>query len=287
MTRMRLSRRVLIIVAVAALIGLAIIPIASGDQPRTTGTVNVTVASGGFPFVDVEVFLQGDPGGPQWGCTDANGMVSFTATAGEDLRTATGLAESRDARCRNVEFLRSDGTETYWEAYDDVVEGGSGFGDWTPFQVTVGGTIDILITPDAAADPMDVCAGRSVTLAGTAAADYIHGDGNRNVIDAGAGDDIVYGEGGDDIICGGEGDDTLLGDVGADYLIGEAGDDTLIGGPGWDWLVGGDDADTMMGQGGPDNYIGGNGGPDRGVRRGADKCWWTEQCPIYGGFISP
>ncbi|SPF79868.1 calcium-binding protein [Pseudoprimorskyibacter insulae] len=46
--------------------------------------------------------------------------------------------------------------------------------------------------------------------------DTIYGDGDSNLIDAGAGDDLIYGGGGDDTVIGGDGTDTFMFD---DYTI--------------------------------------------------------------------
>jgi uncharacterized delta-60 repeat protein len=78
------------------------------------------------------------------------------------------------------------------------------------------------------------CAGRKVTIVGTARRDVIRGTRGRDVIAALGGNDVVRGLGGDDVICGGAGRDRLLGGAGRDRLVGGAGRDRLIGGPGRD-----------------------------------------------------
>ncbi|MDE2404209.1 MAG: hypothetical protein KGM17_05780 [Sphingomonadales bacterium] len=114
----------------------------------------------------------------------------------------------------------------------------------------------------------------------------LHGDGNANLLDGGAGDDTLFGGLGADTLVGGSGSDTAsyaasasavtahldgtvgsggdaAGDVlsGVENLVGSAYGDTLYGdgnanmldgGAGNDTLVGGDGADTMIGGAGTD-----------------------------------
>ena len=67
-------------------------------------------------------------------------------------------------------------------------------------------------------------------IIGTAFADTISGDGNRNVLTGNAGGDVLYGGGGNDELIGGEGQDQMFGGDGDDMLIGGAGGDVLFGG---------------------------------------------------------
>jgi hypothetical protein len=113
--------------------------------------------------------------------------------------------------------------------------------------------------PPAAPAALRRCAGRTVTIVGTARADRIRGTGRRDVIAALGGDDVVRGLGGNDVVCGGAGRDTLLGGPGADLLRGEAGRDVLRGGPGPDRLLGGAAPDRLFGGLGRDVLLGGLG----------------------------
>lgn len=100
-------------------------------------------------------------------------------------------------------------------------------------------------------------------VVGTAATDYIFGDGNANRLSGYNGDDLIRGQGGSDqlygdrgrdvlfggdqgdALYGGDDDDMLYGDAGNDSLFGDAGNDYVIGGAGNDWLVGGAGRDTF------------------------------------------
>lgn len=73
---------------------------------------------------------------------------------------------------------------------------------------------------------------------GSAFADRITGNTQKN---------LLRGAGGDDDLRGGAGDDSLTGDGGNDRLSGDAGADTLRGGPGDDVLSGGTGADVISG----------------------------------------
>ena len=118
----------------------------------------------------------------------------------------------------------------------------------------------------------------AVSLLGTDAQDYLHGNDEANVISAEAGDDFVYGYLGDDILSGDdgndyiyghEGNDTLDGGTGNDVLFGLQNDDSLYGGTGDDFLYGDDQDglgtfidggnDTLYGGDGDDKLVGGNG----------------------------
>ena len=118
----------------------------------------------------------------------------------------------------------------------------------------------------------------AVSLLGTDAQDYLHGNDEANVISAEAGDDFVYGYLGDDILSGDdgndyiyghEGNDTLDGGTGNDVLFGLQNDDSLYGGAGDDFLYGDDQDglgtfidggnDTLYGGDGDDKLVGGNG----------------------------
>jgi Ca2+-binding RTX toxin-like protein len=94
--------------------------------------------------------------------------------------------------------------------------------------------------------PPATCAGKPVTLGGTAGKDALTGTPRADVIAVGAGNDRVSGLAGKDTICGGSGKDRLRGGNGNDLLRGEAGRDTLKGGPGKDKLKGGPGRDAQV-----------------------------------------
>ena len=65
---------------------------------------------------------------------------------------------------------------------------------------------------------------------GSAHADALTGDGNRNVLHGGLGADTISGGAGADALHGGAGADLLRGDEGGDFIEAGAGDDTVFGG---------------------------------------------------------
>ncbi len=90
------------------------------------------------------------------------------------------------------------------------------------------------------------------SLAGTEAADEIHGHADDDNIDAAHGDDIVHGGAGNDTITGGLGQDTLHGEDGDDEIHGGDEADTIFGGAGNDQLHGDAGNDII------EDYIGQN-----------------------------
>jgi subtilisin-like proprotein convertase family protein len=82
-----------------------------------------------------------------------------------------------------------------------------------------------------------VCAGKRVTVLGTAGSDVLTGTAGADVILAGGGRDMINSRGGADTICAGAGDDQLNGLGGADVLDGGPGADICRGGPGTDRAV--------------------------------------------------
>jgi Ca2+-binding RTX toxin-like protein len=81
-------------------------------------------------------------------------------------------------------------------------------------------------------------------LVGTALADSLNGDGNRNRLWGGAGNDLIHAGDGEDYVYGEAGDDVLYGDNGLDYIFGAQGNDSLLGGDGNDTLAGGTGSDN-------------------------------------------
>jgi Ca2+-binding RTX toxin-like protein len=91
--------------------------------------------------------------------------------------------------------------------------------------------------------------------------DAIHGSGQGDLIDAGAGDDFVFAGAGNDTVRGGEGSDFIDAETGNDNVQGEGGDDTLRGRAGDDTVSGGEGNDDVMGEAGNDS-VSGDGGND-------------------------
>ncbi|AWW75330.1 hypothetical protein CD351_12915 [Erythrobacter sp. KY5] len=118
-----------------------------------------------------------------------------------------------------------------------------------------------------------VIANQDDVLDGTASANTLTGQQNRDIIRGLGGNDTISGldgnddlDGGDgnDIIYGGNGNDLLLGGSGNDRLEGEAGSDTLYGGIGDDTLDGGDGNDLLYGEAGNDGARASGTDPLRG-----------------------
>lgn len=82
--------------------------------------------------------------------------------------------------------------------------------------LTFAGVVLVPAPSDAAA----TCAGKRVTIHGTAGDNVLRGTARADVIDGGGGDDVISGLGGNDTICGGEGADDLRGNAGNDRLYG-------------------------------------------------------------------
>lgn len=134
-------------------------------------------------------------------------------------------------------------------------------------------------TPDAPG----LCAGREVTIKGTASDDLLLGTSGDDVIHAGDGDDIVEGRGGHDTICGGAGADTIKGGDGDDTLLGGDKADELIGGNGADTLIGGPGPDHLTGVGGDDLLLGGPGGDRLLGNHGEDRLRGGDGADILSG----
>jgi Tol biopolymer transport system component len=114
--------------------------------------------------------------------------------------------------------------------------------------------------------PLPKCAGRTVTITGTARRDTIKGTKRSDVILALGGADRIRGLTGGDTICAGAGTDRV--DAGPEG--GHGGRDLVLGGPGPDRLTLGPELGTLRGQGGNDLLIGSRGGDTLQGGRGND-----------------
>ncbi len=103
------------------------------------------------------------------------------------------------------------------------------------------------------------CAGKTVTITGTAGDDVLTGTAGADVIHGLAGNDTITGLDGADTICGGDGDDILKGGAGPDNLFAGAGNDIVKGGDGNDKMNGSAGNDTLQGGNGRDTIDGGEG----------------------------
>lgn len=110
------------------------------------------------------------------------------------------------------------------------------------------------------------CAGKVVTLMGTALRDNLTGTKSADVIQGLGGNDTLAGLGGSDTICGGPGNDSANGGPGNDQMFGDGGNDRLSGADGSDRLNGGSGRDNCNG-----------GSPRRGDR--ATSCEAVSNVP--------
>jgi Ca2+-binding RTX toxin-like protein len=94
---------------------------------------------------------------------------------------------------------------------------------------------------------------------GTSFADWLVGNGARNVLRGESGNDYVFGGGGNDWLLGGNGDDSLDGGIGDDVINGGGQNDTLNGGNGDDTLEGDGGDDQLFAGAGNDLMDGGEG----------------------------
>ncbi|MGC1165758.1 MAG: calcium-binding protein [Solirubrobacterales bacterium] len=158
-----------------------------------------------------------------------------------------------------------------------------------PFLAALICACGLLLAPLAGQAAAKSCAGKHVTIMGTAGDDRIVGKGASDVIDGGGGNDVISGgHNGNDTICGGPGNDTiragrgfdalygddgndnLFGETGSDMLDGGAGDDQLAGFKGADKLDGGPGDDSLLGAKGPDKLDGGAGNDYADGAQGSD-----------------
>jgi hypothetical protein len=119
-----------------------------------------------------------------------------------------------------------------------------------------------LVLVPAPSDAASTCAGKRVTIHGTAGDDVIRGTSRADVIDGDSGNDVISGLGGNDTICGGEGADDLRGNAGNDRLYGGA-DEYYLDGMEQPWHAG----DKLRGGAGDDTIVPGIDPrvPDRGA----------------------
>ena len=96
-------------------------------------------------------------------------------------------------------------------------------------------------------------------IVGSAIADLIYGNGDRDTLSGAAGNDLLFGGRDGDSLNGGSGNDFVAGNRGSDILQGGDGNDLLVGGRGGDLLFGGSGHDFLSGDLGLDGLIGGDG----------------------------
>ena len=89
--------------------------------------------------------------------------------------------------------------------------------------------------------------------------DIVNAGDGRDFINGRAGWDVLNGEGGADKILGGRGNDEISGGAGRDFILGGRDDDIIDGGTGRDTILGGQGDDQITGGEGGDYLIGGSG----------------------------
>ena len=132
-----------------------------------------------------------------------------------------------------------------WKLNDPAVAGAQTLGHLNP-------QTQELTIPFTGQIPVRRCAGKVVTILGSAASDFLVGTSKADVIRGGAGDDHIIALKGDDVVCAGAGNDKVSGSGGNDILKGQAGKDNLRGGAGRDRLIGGKGRDRCHGGPGDD-----------------------------------
>ena len=102
-----------------------------------------------------------------------------------------------------------------------------------------GVAVDLAISVQANTDTgRDTIIGTINKLEGSAFADVLAGNDNRNEILGLGGSDVIDGRGGDDYLSGDFGDDKINGGAGADFISGGDGNDMLSGNDGDDEIFG-------------------------------------------------
>ncbi len=127
----------------------------------------------------------------------------------------------------------------------DIVASGSLYSNFTYSALVVRIEGDRPVEPPPPVATKVKCAGKTVTLVGTARGEKLKGTGKPDVIAGLGGNDRIFALGGNDLICGGAGKDRLYGGKGKDRLLGQAGRDVLRGGKGRDKLAGGPGKDSQ------------------------------------------
>jgi Ca2+-binding RTX toxin-like protein len=182
--------------------------------------------------------------------TDIGAVIDADTTTQTVTVTATGYKIETNNGVLVIDKTTGDYSYT-------AAEGSAGSIDTFTYTIqdAVGGETDtseltITITPPTlvtSTGPFD----------GTAGPDFIIGNDQNNIVNAGDGTDSVQGGFGNDILDGGLGNDALYGQEGVDTLSGGAGNDMLLGGAGNDDLNGGTGDDALSGGFGDDTLDGG------------------------------
>ena len=188
--------------------------------------------------------------------------VNFAGTAGDDVRSGAGLADSLSGQGGNDTLNGLDGDDILDGGdLSDVLNGGNGADD------LIGGVGGDILNGDAGADDLDGGDGADKLFGGVGADDLIGGLGNDR-LDGGSDIDTLVGNDGNDYLDGGLGADVMSGGTGNDiYIVDDAGDQTIeLAAEGYDivrtaldgWVLG-DNIESLQQQGSGDIDGTGNG----------------------------
>ena len=172
-------------------------------------------------------------------------MATITGTNASNNLNGTSLADQIFGLGGNDIIVGYDG--------NDVLEGGKGadqlFGssgfDTASYRSSTAGVQISLYS--AYADGGDATGDQLFSIEGvrgSAYADALVGDDQRNALNGEGGADVLVGHGGNDTLDGGGGNDTLDGGAGNDVLRGGDGNDILFDSGGFNELWGGAGTDT-------------------------------------------
>jgi Ca2+-binding RTX toxin-like protein len=214
--------------------------------------------------------------------TDGNGIASFGANAGLDIRITsptTGIV---------LAFGNDDPDTTHrarLEVFRDATQVGTEFVNFNAngaldqtVKYTNARVFDraVLTFVDAAGAVInrteavdDVVVAPRCTQAGGGGSNVIVGTAKKDVLCGDAGNDVIKGGGRNDLVYGGPGNDTVISGDGSDWVNGGPGRDEIRGGDGADILRGFDGRDRLFGERGSDILDGGisrdlcDGGPGR------------------------
>ncbi|WP_299775767.1 tandem-95 repeat protein [uncultured Tateyamaria sp.] len=153
-------------------------------------------------------------------------IESLAGSAHADTLRGDGANNNLWGLDGNDSLYGGDGNDwLYGGAGANYLDGGDGFDGVGYWGATSGVTVDLA---NAAANTGEAAGDVFVSiesLAGSAHADTLRGDGANNSLWGLDGNDNLYGENGNDEIQGGAGDDYLIGGAGADHLNGGDGFD--------------------------------------------------------------
>ncbi|MEM7807225.1 MAG: calcium-binding protein [Planctomycetota bacterium] len=185
---------------------------------------DIEVALGGTGDDDIRGFLRidGGPGNDTLEGLDAGGSALLGGEGNDTLVANTGDGNFLDGGLGDDSLRSAEANDTLAAGLgaDFLVDTG-GTNDLTFADAPAGVTIDLRATAnilDTAAG-FGTIAGTFANVQGTAFADVLTGDDDRNWLAGGDGDDLIRGGSGPDVLRGDDGADTLIGDDGPDLFL--------------------------------------------------------------------